>query len=120
MQEIKLFDSERKLMEILWKNGPLEAKEVCRLAGDAIGWNKNTTYTILKKLVEKGALRRDEPRFLCTPLVDKEEVRLAETRSLIDRLYDGSRKAFFASFLQQENLTREELDQLRDMIDKKD
>ena len=68
MQE-KLFDSEAKVMEILWEKGALSAKEISLIAADTIGWNKNTTYTVVKKLEAKGFIRRDEPGFICTPLV---------------------------------------------------
>ena len=73
MQE-KLFDSEAKVMEILWEKGPLSAKEISLIASDSIGWNKNTTYTVIKKLEAKGFIRRDEPGFMCTPLVSREEI----------------------------------------------
>ena len=65
----KLFDSEIKVMNIIWERGPLSAKEISLIASDTIGWNKNTTYTVIKKLEGKGAIRRDEPGFICTPLI---------------------------------------------------
>ena len=70
----KLFDSEAKVMEIIWEKGPLSAKEISLIASDSIGWNKNTTYTVIKKLEAKGFIRRDEPGFICTPLVTKEQM----------------------------------------------
>ena len=73
MQE-KLFDSELKVMEIIWEKGSISAKEISLIAADSIGWNKNTTYTVIKKLESKGFIRRDEPGFICTPLVSKEEI----------------------------------------------
>ena len=118
LQNIKLFDSELKVMEVIWEKEPISAKEISLLLGDRIGWNKNTTYTIIKKLVEKELVEREEPGFICTSRVKKEEVQRAETNSLIDRLYQGSKKRFFAAFLQNEKLTKEELQELKDMIDK--
>ena len=70
----KLFDSEAKLMEIIWEKGPLSAKEISLIAADSIGWNKNTTYTVLKKLEAKEFIRRDDPGFICTALVSREEI----------------------------------------------
>ena len=84
--QIKLFDSEWKLMEMLWDREPVSAKELSLVAAEQIGLNKNTTYTAIKKLVDKGVIARGEPGFLCTPLVQREEGRRAETESLIDRL----------------------------------
>lgn len=118
MDNSKLFDSELKLMEILWEQEPVSAKQLSILAASRIGWNKNTTYTIIKKLVEKGVIQRAEPGFVCTSLVNKQDVRQSETRSLIDRLFDGSKKAFFAALFQNESLSEEELADLKNMIDK--
>lgn len=118
MEEIKLFDSEIKLMELLWDNVSITAKSLTILAQEQIGWNKNTTYTVLKKLVEKNVVRRDEPNFLCTPLVTREQVQLAETSNLINKLYKGSKKLFFASFIGKEELSPDEIDELKRIIDK--
>lgn len=113
----KLFDSEAKVMEILWSHGPLSAKEISLIAADAIGWNKNTTYTVLKKLAAKGFLRRDEPGFLCTPLVSQNEMRKVEVETLVKKVFGGSRKALFSALLEEEPLTQEEREALRKLID---
>ena len=83
----KLFDSEAKVMDIIWEKGPLSAKEISLIAAESIGWNKNTTYTVIKKLEAKGFIRRDEPGFICTPLVTRGEVQKQETESLINRRF---------------------------------
>lgn len=114
---MKLYDSELRLMELLWEHDGCTAKELALLAAETIGWNKNTTYTVLKKLVEKGAVERSEPGFRCAALIGRTEVAKEETEGLIRKLYGGSRKAFFAAFLQQERLSENELDELRAMID---
>ena len=114
---MKLFDSEFRLMELIWAEDGLTAKALSLRAGEAIGWNKNTTYTVLKKLVEKGAVERVEPGFRCKALISRDEVAREETAGLIDKLFSGSRKAFFAAFLEQEKLSGAELDELRAMID---
>ena len=118
MQE-KLFDSEAKVMEILWERGPLSAKEVSLIAADAIGWNKNTTYTVIKKLEAKGFIRRDEPGFVCTPLVTKDEIQKKEAKSLLDKVFGGSRKALFSALLEDEKLSKNEIEELRKLIDKR-
>lgn len=117
--DLKLFDSELKLMELIWSMEPVTAKELSLIAYHKIGWNKNTTYTIIKKLVDKEVVKREEPGFMCTSLVKKEQVQRAETSSLIERLYQGSKKAFFASFLKDESLTQEEYEELQELIKKK-
>lgn len=118
MEQIKLFDAELRLMELVWAHAPVTAKELSLIAARETGWNKNTTYTILKKLVDKGAVRRSEPNFLCTPEITREQVGTDETKRLIDKLYDGSPKAFLASFLSKEKLSQDELSQLKDIIAK--
>lgn len=112
-----LFDSEAKVMEILWDNGPLTAKAVSLIAADTIGWNKNTTYTVLKKLEAKGFIKREDPGFLCTPLLSRHRMQKAETASLINKVFGGSRKALFSALLEDEPLSEEELSTLRKMID---
>lgn len=114
----KLFDSEAKVMEIIWEKGPLSAKEISLIAADSIGWNKNTTYTVIKKLEAKGFIRRDEPGFICTPLVSREQMQKQETESLINRFFGGSKKALFSALIDKEDLTEEQAEELQRIIDK--
>lgn len=114
----KLFDSEAKVMEIIWDRGALSAKEISLIAADTIGWNKNTTYTVIKKLEAKGFIRRDEPGFICTPLVSREQMQKQETESLINKFYGGSKRALFSALLDKENLTDEQVEELQRLIDK--
>ncbi len=116
--ENKLFDGELKLMEMLWEAEPISAKELSLMAAERIGWNKNTTYTVIKKLVIKGAVRRDEPGFMCSSLIKREDVILNETRSLVDKLCGGSRKLLFAALIDDE-LTSEEAAELHRLIEDK-
>lgn len=118
MQE-KLFDSEAKVMEILWERGPLSAKEISLVAAESIGWNKNTTYTIIKKLEAKGFIRRDEPGFMCTPLVSQEEIQKKEASTLLNKVFGGSRKALFSALLEDEKLSDKEIQELKDLIDRR-
>ncbi|MEA4848735.1 MAG: BlaI/MecI/CopY family transcriptional regulator [Clostridiaceae bacterium] len=118
MATVKLFDSELKVMDIVWGKEPVSAKEISAIASETIGWNKNTTYTIIKKLIEKNAIERTEPNFICTSLVKKEDVRKAETQSLIDKLYNGSKKAFFAAFI-EDGISDDELEALKKLIEKR-
>ena len=115
----KLFDSEIKVMEILWANEPVSAKQISLIAADTIGWNKNTTYTVIKKLTAKGFIRREEPGFICRSVFSRGEIQKAETRSLVDKLFGGSKKALFSALLEDEKLSAEELQELHEMIEKR-
>lgn len=94
---IKLYDSELKVMEILWKEGELTAGHIAKILKEEIGWNRNTTYTVIKKCIEKGAVERFEPKFRCRALISKKDAQEYETEELIDRMFEGSKK----NFLQQ-------------------
>lgn len=115
--EQKLFDSEAKVMEILWANNPLSAKDISLIAAQTIGWNKNTTYTIIKKLEAKGFIQRQDPGFICTPLVSQNEVQKAQAASLVEKVFGGSRKALFSALLEDEPLSEDEIKALRKLID---
>lgn len=115
----KLFDSEAKVMEIIWSRGPLSAKEISLIAADSIGWNKNTTYTVIKKLEAKGFIRRDDPGFLCTALISQSEMQKQETESFVNKVFGGSRKALFSALLEDEPLTESEIEELRKLIESK-
>lgn len=113
---IKLFDSELKVMDVLWKEGDLPAKQISNILKEAIGWNMNTTYTVIKKCVAKGAIERREPNFLCHALIEKSVVQAAETEELLHKLFDNSPDLMFASLLGHQKLTREQIERLRRMV----
>ena len=115
--EKKLFESEAKVMEIIWEKSPISAKDIIFIAVDTIGWNKNTTYTVIKKLEEKGFIRREDPGFICTPLVSQNEMQKVEAASLVKKVFGGSRKALFSALLEDEPLSEEEINELRKLID---
>lgn len=95
---MKLFDSERKVMEVLWREGEISAGQVVKILKEETGWNRNTTYTVIKKCVDKGAVKREEPGFICRPLISRQEVQDFETEELIDKMFDGSKEKFLQLF----------------------
>lgn len=117
MEKIKLFEGELKLMELLWEREGATARELARLASEEIGWNKNTTYTVIKKLVAKGAIQRSEPDFVCRSLVSREDVGRHEAKKVLRSFFGGSVKALFSSFMADGTLSAEETDELRKLID---
>ena len=117
---IKLFDSELKVMEVIWKEGDITAKSIADILGTQIGWNKNTTYTIIKKCVEKGAVQRIEPNFLCRALVSKEQVQGSELDELVDKLFNGSAELLFASLVDRKKLPEDLIEKLKGLINDSD
>lgn len=115
----KLFDSEAKVMDIIWDKNPISAKQISLIAADTIGWNKNTTYTVIKKLEAKGFIERRDPGFICIPLVSKSSMQKLETESFLKKMFGGSKKAFFSALLEDEDLTEEDIAQLRELIEKR-
>ncbi|MCL2488691.1 MAG: BlaI/MecI/CopY family transcriptional regulator [Oscillospiraceae bacterium] len=115
---VKLFESERKAMELVWENEGATAKVLSALAGSRIGWSKNTTYTVLTKLVEKQIVRREEPGFRCWSAIPREEAAYSEAASVVNAFFGGSVKSLFASFLAKEKISEEELSELREIIDR--
>ena len=113
---IKLFDSELKVMGILWKGGDMTAKQISDILKAEIGWNMNTTYTVIKKCIAKGAIQRGEPNFLCHALIPKEAVQEAETDELIGKLFDGSADKLFASLLGRKKLSAEQIAKLKQIV----
>ena len=114
---MKLYESERKVMEILWREGEITAKRVSEILTEEIGWNKNTTYTVLKKCVAKGAVERIEPDFVCRALIGKETAQEEEVDDMIDRVFDGSVDLLFAALLRREKLTPEQIENLRRQVE---
>lgn len=114
--EVKLFDSELKVMDVLWRQGECPARQVAQILGEQVGWNVNTTYTLIKRCIKKGAIQRREPNFLCVPLIDREAVQHAETDELVSKLFDGSTDKLFASLLGRKKLSAEQIARLREIV----
>lgn len=114
--DIKLFDSELKVMNVLWQEGDTTAKHISDILKEEVGWNMNTTYTLIKRCIKKGAIERSEPNFMCHALIPKEEVQEAETDELIHKIFDGSADKLFASLLSRKKLSAEQIDKLKQIV----
>ena len=113
---IKLFDSEFKVMEVIWQEGDLPAKKIAEILGAQIGWNKNTSYTVIKKCVEKGAIERIEPHFVCRALISKEDAQAFEVDELVNKVFDGSEGLLFASLMNRGKITVDVLENLKSLV----
>lgn len=114
--EIKLYDSELKVMDALWNNGDLTAGQLAKFLNDEVGWNRNTTYTIIKKCIHKGAIKRLEPNFICHALVTREQMQQHETTEFIDKVFSGSTERFFATFIESRTFSQDEINKLKKMV----
>ena len=117
---MKVHDSELKIMEFLWRDGELTAGQLAKLLKVETGWNRNTTYTVIKKLVEKGAVERIEPNFVCRALVTKEQVQQYEALELGNKLFNGSADAFLSAFLSGKELSEAEISRLKNLVESLD
>lgn len=113
---VKLFDSELKIMNVLWQEGDVTAKQIAEILGAETGWNVNTTYTLIKRCIKKGAIERTEPNFMCHALIPKEDVQADETDELINKVYDGSADKLFAALLGRNKVSEEQIKKLKQMV----
>ncbi len=114
--DIKLFDSELKVMDVLWREGDATAKHISDVLKEEIGWNMNTTYTLIKRCIAKGAISRSEPNFMCHALIPKEQVQEQETNELIEKVFDGSVNKLFAALVGRKNLSGEQIEKLKQIV----
>ena len=114
--DIKLFDSELKIMNVLWAQGDVTAKHISNVLKEEIGWNMNTTYTLIKRCIKKGAIERLEPNFICHALISKEKVQLAQTNELLDKIFDGSIDKMFTALIGNKQLSEKQIKELKDLV----
>ncbi len=116
MDTPKIFDSELRFCEILWTHEPVKSSELVRLCADELGWKKSTTYTVIKRLTDRGVVHTENT--VVTALVRREDVQSAESRAFVERNFSGSLPGFLSAFVGGKGLTAAEADELRRMIDK--
>jgi len=114
---IKLYDAELKVMKLLWEHGSMTAKEISVHLKKELDWEKTTTYTVIKKCVDKNVIIKKSPNYICEPMVTKEQVQNYETNELISKMFNGDRDQFFASIINENGITKKEADNLRKLLD---
>lgn len=116
MDTPKIFESEYRFCLILWEKEPIRSSELVALCRERLGWKPTTTYTVIKRLSERGVLRSENS--IVTSLVSKDEAQAAEIDELVEKRFEGSLPAFFAAFTRRRALSREEIDEVQSMIDR--
>ncbi len=115
METPKIFESEYRFCLILWANEPVKSSELARLCAQQLGWSKTTTYTVIKRLRERGVLKNEDATV--TSLVSKEEIQRSELQELVEKRFEGSLPAFLAAFGSRRKLSRKEAEELKALID---
>lgn len=116
MKEIRLHEGELHVMELLWSNKMMPAKDIAKIIKEYVGWEKNTTYTVIKRLIDKGAVIREDPGFLCRAAISKRAVQNIETKALIKKLYNDSLLSFFTDYLAYQSLSSTDVNELQKIL----
>lgn len=116
METPKVFESEYRFCLILWEHEPVTGRELVRLCREQLDWKQSTTYTVIKRLSERGVLKNEHS--VITSLVSKEQVQQAEIDELVEKKFEGSLPAFIAAFTKHQRMTAAEIDEIQAMIDR--
>ena len=116
MDTPKVFESEYRFCLILWEHEPIRSSELVKLCKEQLGWKPTTTYTVIKRLSERGILKNENT--VVSALVTKDEVQAAEIDELVEKKFGGSLPAFVAAFAKHQRISREDIDEMQRMIDR--
>ncbi len=116
METPKVFESEYRFCLILWEHEPIKSSELVKLCKEELGWKSTTTYTVIKRLSERGVLKNENT--IVTSLVSKDEVQAAEIDELVEKKFEGSLPAFIAAFAKHQKMSERELDEVQEMINR--
>ena len=111
----KVYESEYRFCLILWEHEPIRSKELVKLCEERLGWKSTTTYTVIKRLSERGVVKNEGS--IVTSLVSKDEIQAAELDELVEKTFEGSLPAFIAAFTKHQKLTDADIDEVQAMID---
>lgn len=114
---VKLFDSELKVMDVLWREGEVPARAVVDELAQTMDYKSSTTYTLITRCIAKGAIERVEPGYRCRALIARDDVQASETDEFIDRIFNGSVDKLFSSLIKRKKISAEEFARLSALID---
>ncbi len=115
MESFKLHDGEYKFLNVIWELAPINSTALCKACEARLGWKKSTTYTVLRKLCERGVLKNDNA--VVTALITRDQAQRLESGAVVNKAFGGSLPAFVAAFLQGNTLSEPEADAIRAMIE---
>ena len=115
MDAPKIFESEYRFCLILWDNEPVSSGKLVELCKEHLGWSKATTYTVIRRLSERGVVKNENT--VVTALISKEEAQASRLDEMVEETFEGSMPAFIAAFSKSKKLSRQEVEQLQALID---
>ena len=116
MDTPKIFESEYRFCLLLWEHEPINSTQLAALCKEKLGWSKTTTYTVIKRLSDRGVLKNENT--IVTSLISKEEAQLSELDELVEKKFEGSLPAFIAAFARRQELSDTEIEEIRRIIEK--
>ena len=116
METPKVFESEYRFCLILWEHEPIKSSELVNLCKEQLGWKPTTTYTVIKRLSERGVLKNENT--IVSSLVSKDEVHASEINEMVEKTFEGSLPAFIAAFTKHQKISEKEIDEVQKMIDR--
>lgn len=116
MDTPKVYESEYRFCLILWEHEPIKSSELVKLCKEQLGWKPTTTYTVIKRLSERGILKNEDT--IVSALITKDEVQAAEIDELVDKKFEGSLPAFIAAFTKHKSISKDEIEEVQRMIDR--
>lgn len=116
MQSPKIFESEYRFCLLLWKNEPISCAAIAAICKEELGWSRTTTYTVIKRLSERGVLKNENS--IVTSLVSKEDVQISEIDEMMEKTFEGSLPAFITAFAKRQQLSTEEIEEIKRIIEK--
>ena len=115
METPKVFESEYRFCLILWENEPIKSSKLVDICREQLGWKPTTTYTVIKRLSERGVLKNENT--MVTSLVTKDQIQASQLKEMVEKTFEGSLPAFIAAFAKHQKLTEKEIDEVQNMID---
>lgn len=116
MNTPKIFESEYRFCLILWENEPISSRELSELCKERLGWSKTTTYTVIKRLSDRGVLKNENT--IVTSLVSKDEAQISEIDELMEKKFEGSIPAFIAAFAKSRRLSEKDIEEINRIIER--
>lgn len=113
----KIFESEYRFCLILWENEPISSRKLSELCKEKLGWSKTTTYTVIKRLSDRGVVKNENT--IVTSLVTKEQVQTSEVEELVEKKFEGSLPAFVAAFTKSKNLSDSDVEEIMKIIERR-